>query len=373
MKKKILIVYPHLPHYRFGVFRELQASNLHEYHFASADSERTGTIPVLGAAEIRQFRELKNVWLGRFLWQKGLLRLLRSGEYDGVIFLGDFAHLSTWAGLIICRLAGLNSFLWTIGWHRIESGGVRVLRNTFYGLAKGLMMYGDAGVRIGKRNSFKFDKVAVVGNSYESNLQDSTTRSEVEISKFIDSLPSDSRPKVGAVIRLNPAKRLELLLDAVALLNKQGYGFDVLIVGEGEARLTLERRAKELSVKIYLPGAAYADAEISAAYAQISVTAIPVGAGLSAIQSLAHRRPVVTTDNECRQMPESECIRNGVTGFLYRDGSVESLAQNIIKAHLLRTNDESEFNLSAERELALRWTPAAHASAIEKAYIGFAE
>lgn len=373
MKKKILIVYPHLPHYRYGVFRELQASDMYEYHFAAASSERTGTIPVIGANEVCGFHELENIWVGRFLWQKGLLRLLRSGRFDGVIFLGDFAHLSTWVGMIVCRFNGLNSFLWTIGWHRLESGLVRVIRNRFYSLAQGLMLYGDAGVRIGKKNSFKFGNLAVVGNSHDSNLLNGAARSGADIQKFIDSLPSDARPKVGAVIRLNPAKRLDLLLDAVALLNKQGHGFDILIVGEGDARGILERRAKELGVKIYLPGAAYADAEISAAYRQISVTAIPVGAGLSAIQSLAHQRPVVTTDDECQQMPESECIRHGITGFLYKDGSVESLAQNILAAHSLRVKDEVNFRLSAEKELASRWSSSAQAKAIEAAYTAFAK
>jgi hypothetical protein len=53
----------------------------------------------------------------------------------------------------------------------------------------------------------------------------------------------------------------------------------------------------------------------------------PGAIGLLAVHAHAYGRPVVTSDNAEIHGPEIEAIVPGTTGELYRDGSVESLAE----------------------------------------------
>lgn len=363
--KKILVVYPHLPHYRFGVFQKMSLSKRYEFEFAAGPSSRDGSIPCLTANDVERFAALRNTWIGPILWQHGLLRLISSGRFDGVIFLGDASHASTWAATILCRLRRIKTFFWTIGWHRVDKGPKRNLRNLFYRLADGLMLYGYSGIKLGLQNGFTKKNAWVIGNSQESKLNGSFVKSELEVSAFIAALPTSPSPKIGAVVRLNRVKRLDLLLEAIALLRSQDYDFEVLLIGEGPAREELHEQAKRLGVPLFMPGAAYDEREISAAYELISVTVIPVWAGLSAVQSLTHGRPVVTTDDICQQAPESECIRDGITGMFFEEGSIESLAECILACHKMRIQNPDKFEEAAKEELNSRWTSDAHALAIE--------
>lgn len=365
MKKSILVVYPHLPHYRYGVFKALSQSKKYDFEFAAASSSRDGTIPCLTSEDIDRWAPLRNIWFGPVLWQKGLLQHIFFRDYDGVIFLGDAAHASTWIASIFSRIKGAKTFFWTIGWHRVDKGLKRIFRNLFYRMADGLMLYGHSGVKLGVLNGFSSGNAWVIGNSQESKVGGGALKSRFAIKEFIDSLPRSGPPKIGAVVRLNTVKRLDILLDAVYVLKTRGHEFDVVLVGEGPARKELQEHATRIGIRLFMPGAAYDREELRAAYELISVTVIPVWAGLSAVQSLEYGRPVVTTDDICLQAPESECVRDGVTGMFFKEGSVESLADCILACHEMRIRDPFEFAEAAKHELNSRWTAKAHADAIE--------
>ena len=138
---RVLVVYHLLPHYRRDVFRELESTEGWEFHFAAGASSRDPGIATMAATDLRHVHVLDNVWLGPFLWQRGLFRLLRQ-PWDHVILLGDVAYLSTWVAAAERRARRKRVAFWTIGWHRPESGLRRRIRLTFYSLADQLLLYG---------------------------------------------------------------------------------------------------------------------------------------------------------------------------------------------------------------------------------------
>ena len=146
-KPRVLIVYPHLPHYRSEVFAALELSASIEWSFAADLQSVDRTIPTVPPDEILRFHRLRNHWQGPALWQSRLLRVLLTERSDAVIFMGDAAHLSTWIGASICRLRGQKVLYWTIGWHRPEQGIRRVARLRFYRIAHMLLLYGNTARR----------------------------------------------------------------------------------------------------------------------------------------------------------------------------------------------------------------------------------
>ena len=155
---------------------------------------------------------------------------------------------------------------------------------------------------------------------------------------------------VGAVIRLNPVKRLDLLIRAAAELRAAGRPVEVLLVGDGPARMDLVALAADLGVPLWLPGAAYGEAELGLAYARIRVTVVPSAAGLTVLQSFRYGRPVITHDQMDEQMPECEAIVPGRTGALYAYADPDDL-RDVLADWLDRQRDDPAGTAAACRQV----------------------
>ena len=321
---RVLIVYHHLPHYRYDVFRRLQDHPDLEVEFAAARESSDGSIPTIPPDLLQRFHTLENHWFGPFLWQAGLLRLLVRRRPHVVIFLGVFAYVTTWLGGVLSRARGAGVLFWTIGWHRPERGLRRRFRLAFYGLADRLLIYGVTGREIGAAMGYPRRRMTVVYNS-SSDPFAPVPADPAELAAFASRLPPEGQETVAAVIRLNPVKRLDLLVRAAQALRIQGRNVAVLLVGEGPEKSRLADLAAELDVPLYLPGPAYGDEYLSLVYQRSLVTVVPSAAGLTVLQSFKYGRPVITHDNLYEQMPECEAIVNGETGELYAYGDLDSL------------------------------------------------
>jgi glycosyltransferase involved in cell wall biosynthesis len=116
--------------------------------------------------------------------------------------------------------------------------------------------------------------------------------------------PVDTGPTVLAVGRLEWAKGLDVLLDAAALLARDGLDPKIVLAGRSAgvidglpAASWLERRAARLGVACLFAGHLSHD-ELTAAYAQARVVAVPSrfeSMSMAALEAMAAGRPVVTT------------------------------------------------------------------------------
>lgn len=366
-RPRVLVVYQHLPHYRSGVFAELERRPDVAYEFAAGTASRDGTIPTISPTLLRRFYPLTNRWFGPFLWQSGLLSVLLRERHRAVVFLGDGAYLSTWVGAALCRLLRRPVLFWTIGWHRPDTGLRKRVRLAFYRLANMLLLYGHTGRRIGARMGYPIGRMVVIGNSHTSSVATTGVADELDIEDLDALLPGADVDVVTAVVRHNRSKRLDLIIRAAAHLNNAGRKVVVVLAGTGPERENLQRMADELGVDVRMTGPVYAEEKLRLIYERTRVSVVPVNAGLTAIQSLSYGRPIITSDDEYNRAPESECIRPGVTGGYYVDGSAESLAE-VIAEWLDRVRAEPETVARAcQEEIRARWSPAAHAVAINTA------
>ena len=355
-----IVVYPFMPHYRYGVFHRLDCSSDIDFTFASDSSSRDG-IEVIAPELVKRHRHVRNTFWRRLTWQKGVLRYAAFGSYDAYIFLGDVSIISTWAAAAVARLRGRSVFFWTIGWHRPEYALKRLVRQSFYRLANELWLYGDVARKIGEQQGFPAKKMRVIYNSHESRTSVGTSNIAVT------PIEAGATVAVGAVIRLNAVKKLHLLIDAVALLGAAGRQVRIIIGGDGPERSRLVAHARREYVDVVFLGPVYSSASLAAIYERISVTVVPAAVGLTAIQSMSHGVPVISEDNAHAQMPEVESIIPGNTGDLYRPGNVADLADRILHWIDRVAADRSAVGERCKWEVADKWNAESQSEAILEA------
>lgn len=360
--RSCLIVYHYLPHYRYGVFKTLDESDEWDFTFA-ADADSGGscikTIPLEAGLKIKP---LHNVQIGHVLWQRGLLCEVMRGRYDAVILLGDASFLTTWLATLLLRCRRIPALYWTIGWHRPDRGLKRLLRLVFYRLPTALLLYGEDARQVGIRMGFPVTRMRVIGNSYESP----PSGGPAVATEWTLPEGSSSRQSVyvGAVARLTPLKRFDMLLSACKILRDDGLDVGVILTGDGSEREALNRLANELQVPAVFTGELHEERDLQSVYERLTISVLPERAGLTVMQSLEHGTPVVTVDDPYRQVPEFRAVLPGRTGELYKPDSVRDLAAAIRRCLTSLEANPGKMAANCRRELAERWTPQAHAARI---------
>ena len=181
-RKKVLIVYPFLMHYRKPVFEELIRNGRHQYFFA-AGRNLSGSIENCELSMPERLLKTRNyVVLGVF-FQLGLMRLIFTRKFDCLILLGNVNWPMTWVCSLMARLMRKRVLFWSHGWIRREQGLVSFIRNLFYRLAHGMLLYGHTAKRIGMGFGFASDKLYVVYNALDydrqSRIRDSVNQQDV--------------------------------------------------------------------------------------------------------------------------------------------------------------------------------------------------
>lgn len=351
---RVLVVYPHLPHYRDGVFRSFAGRPGMDVSFAAASESRDPSIETIPLSQFNSV-ELVNRWFGPALWQRGLVSHLLRNRYDVVVFLGDVTYLSTWASALLLRVVRRKVIFWTIGWHKPDRHMAKWVRLAFYRLAHSLALYGEIGRQIGMRAGYPPERMHVIGNSISSSAG-------AQCSEWSSPDLDGLRPRrVLMVGRLTAVKNLPLVIEAIAGSAHLAPRTSVLFVGDGPEREVLADLALECGVDARFLGAIYSDEALSRVYREAHVTVVPGAAGLTVIQSLDHGVPVITHDSPYRQMPEAEAVIPGRTGATYRYGDVADLRRRMEEWLEILSETSGEYADFCREEVRSRWSPEVHA------------
>jgi glycosyltransferase involved in cell wall biosynthesis len=336
---KILIVYHYIALYREPVFLSLDELDSVEVTLA-ADTESNNDIELIGCNSSlykSNFYKLENKWLPKgVLWQRGLSRLLKSTSFDKVIFLGDPHFISTWYFLYKLKKRSVPTFLWTHGFLGRSSKILDRLKLKMYSYSSGLLLYGNEAKVDLVNHGYDSNKLHVINNSLDYESQ----------KKYRERLTSDNlfdiRKKLFAnpffqivfIGRLTHHKKLDWILFAANELRKIDVNVNILFIGDGEAKCFLEDLTTNYSLneQVNFYGASHNEEELSSLLCSSDLCVAPGEIGLTAMHSLGYGIPVITHNNRFKQMPEYESIVDGVTGYLYEFGSIESLVSCIKKA-----------------------------------------
>ncbi|MDH4177163.1 MAG: glycosyltransferase family 4 protein [Thermoleophilia bacterium] len=155
----------------------------------------------------------------------------------------------------------------------------------------------------------------------------------IDLARFSPGCSPDPR-LVLAVARLNPVKRLDVLLDACAILRDRGVSFRCVVIGDGPCRAELEQQLRALALDRHVT--------LAGAREQTEVAAWWKRAGIAVLSSEREGMPVCLMEAAASGVPAvapavggiPELVEDGVTGLLVREGDPVALAGAL--ARLLR-------------------------------------
>lgn len=332
-RQRIAFFNPIFAHYRSALLRELRSSDACEYFFFGDTRDRYGSVPVCDFGSDPHFRLTPYLrFLRVFAWQKGSIGPALWGDFDAYILEGDAYYLSSWVAALLAKVRRRRVVFWSHGWTRTDRGLKHLARVLFYRLADGLLLYGDRARSIGIQCGFAAERLYVMYNSLDFDDQRKCRAdvSDAEVAALRHRLfGSQTVPVVIASARLTEKKRFDMLIRALGIVNRSGRRVDLLFVGDGPTRSSLETLARSESVKVVFAGACYDEPGLARYFACATVTASPGDVGLTCMHSLGYGVPVVTHSDPGQQMPEFEAIIPGVTGDLFEPGNVEDLAKKL--------------------------------------------
>lgn len=369
---RVGIAYPFFPHYRAPVNHELATNGRHDYTFIADRATAEPSIKAWAVPASVRFVQAK-VWRIKSIYiQPGLIRAALSRSYDTLIIHSGVWWPTTWLAAIVARLAGKRVLSWGHGWTAPERGFRGWLRRVYYRLYHAHMTYGHYAKELFQQTGWPAEKIHVIYNSLDfaaqSREREATTPHELAALRQ-ELFGASTRPTVLCVTRLIPVRRLDMLIEAAAILAQRGTPVQLLLVGDGPERPALETLARERNVPCRFFGPCYDETVLSRLIMLAHVMVAPGKVGLTAMHALAYGTPVVSHGNIDRQMPEWEAIVPGQTGSHFNDGDVNDLARAVGE---WTSKPEKDPGVSAACVDIIRrfWNPAMQRRAIDRAVDG---
>lgn len=338
-KEKILFITNFFPSYRKSVWEKLLSIKKSNVIFYFDPIQNVGIqVEELFFLDFNSqennFKKVKNFYFfGRVIWQSKIIKECLSTSFNQAIFLGDMNILSTWIGLIICRLRNKKTILWTHGFYGKENFIKRYLRIVFYSIGNKYLLYEQRGKELMIDAGFDASKIFVIYNSLDYDLQKEYFEN-YQKNNIKRDLYFFKNPKLKTVLflgRLTSVKKIDLLIKSLYKLNSKSINFNLLIIGEGPQKNLLKNISKEGIEKgwIYFYGKTYEESELSKLIYSSDLMVSPGNTGLNSVHALSYGTPVGTHDNFNNQMPEAAIIEDERTGFFFNENDSDDLSLKI--------------------------------------------
>ena len=165
-------------------------------------------------------------------------------------------------------------------------------------------------------------------NGQQSTTESSQSQSSSSLSSSSQKKPSDSFV-LGVVSRLEAIKGMDLVVPALAEVLKVHPDTQLLVVGDGSLRASMEQQAVELGCADHIRWVGrQPQEELPQWYGQMDIVLMPSrseGFGLTAIEAMACGCVMVASDTG--GLPE--VVRDGVCGLLHRTEDITDMAAKI--------------------------------------------
>ena len=277
--------------------------------------------------------------------------------------------MSTWCFLLLAKFRKKKTILWTHGWYGKEGLLKRSMKKIFFRMADRLLLYGNYAKNLMIENGFLPKKMYVVHNSlnYDEGLR---IRDTLQVSLIYRTHFGNTHPVLIFVGRLTPVKKLNLLVDALAILLAKGEYYNIVLVGDGAIRVSLESQVKELGLcnQFWFYGESYDESVNAELIYNADLCVSPGNVGLTAIHCMTYGTPVATHSNFMNQMPEYEAIREGKTGAFFDEDSAESIA-SVVSAWFQKPDySRTAIRENCYKEIDSYWTPAFQLSVFREVF-----
>lgn len=368
MTKRIAMLFPYAPSYREAIYRKMDAC-MDVHWFFAGNAERN--------LRLLDYSVLKSCNLGMSekkvfgpVTRYAGVNNLGLGCYDVIIIAGIIKNITEWILLLKYgrKKKGPKVLLWTHGWYGKESKFQRVIKKFYFSLADGLLLYGNYAKEGLIKLGVEEKKLFVIHNSLDYDVQLANRIQISETTIFKEHFHNDY-PVLIFLGRLTRIKHLDMLLDAVSILNQQGEKANIVFVGDGEMKDSLQKQTKklELNDRVWFYGECFDEKRNAELLYNADLCVAPGNVGLTAMHSLMFGCPVLTHNDFKWQMPEFESIKEGKTGSFFEMDNVKSMATKISAWIKGPGKDREKIRKSCYSEIDNYWTPEYQIGVIENA------
>lgn len=327
--KKLCCIFNYPPLYRKSIYLKIDESFNTTFYFG--DEVIDGQVSGIKKLNYSLFKNtpvtIKNKLLfGKYLWRTGILHLPFK-RFSSFIITGDMP-LSYFPFLFLCKLLGKKVYAWGHGFKTLN-GRFRHITIMYLNMLDGFFVYGEKGKQRMIELGFSESKFHVIYNSLSDGVN-IDANSSLKNSIYMEYFHNDNSVIIF-VGRLTKSKRLDWLLKAVSELRDEGQIYNLVLVGDGEAKDELKRISVELSIvsSVWFYGECYAEEYLKYLIYNADLCVSPGNVGLTAIHCMEYGVPVITHNKFELQGPEYETIKDGCTGLLYQYGSFDDLKEKI--------------------------------------------
>lgn len=350
-------------HYRKRIYQLLDKEFNCDFIFGVDDT----SVKRMDTSTLKNSVDIPNNYLYNSKWyiQKGLIS--KTKGYKTVIDdLGAFC-ISSWLLLFTKFFRKQKVYCWDHAWYGRESFIRKWMKRLYFGLADGTFVYGNYARDLMIKNGFDGNKLYVIHNSldYDEQLK---LRSQTTINSIYKKHFINTNPTLCFIGRLTTVKRLDLLIDALHILNRTESKFNLIIVGDGEKKSELEAKVKLYGLEraVWFYGACYDEKQNAELIYNADLCVAPGNIGLTAMHAMMFGCPCLSHNDFPWQMPEFEAIIDGVTGcFFKRDDSLD-LANKISEWFIKKQDKREEVRHACFKEIDENWTPQFQLNVIKK-------
>ena len=335
--KRIYFFTNYFPLYRKAIWNLLINESKYDFHIFYSKEERQG-IKQHQTIEAKKLHVIKNIFFRKYLiWQSGVLKKILFNPPDVVIFIGELNVLSTWIGVIICRLRSKKIWFWGHGVYGNEGYLKKIIRLFFLSLADKNLVYEKRAKNLLIQYGFNPSKIEVLYNSLDYSTQKKYFNKYINFPRDVK-IFNNKYPIILFFGRLTFNKKINLLLESVKSI-QETIQVNLLIIGEGEAKNSLKKQSRNLSLKnTKFYGSLYDEEKIAKIFLASKLCVSPGNVGLNAIHSISYGTPIVTHNNFNNQMPEVESLKEGESGYFFNENDISSLIKAIKKGLMNRKN-----------------------------------
>lgn len=319
MKKKILLVQPIVPHYRVKIF-----SNLAKYVDLTIASEDLNNQKGFISKKIsKNIKIIKSKKINFFLFfQTNIIKNIIKNKYDKVILSCDIKNMTNFFVLILCKILNIKCFIWG---HGLFGKSKKIPKSLIYRFYYFFINYFIT--KYIAYNKYSKDTLLKVLGKKKIIVIDNTLEK-----KFIFIKKNYKEKNILFVGRLRNRCMLNILIKAMVIINRKFKNIRLEIIGYGNLFDEYKSLAKKLNINCIFYKQKTNFKKISK---KCFLGVYPGDAGLSVVEYMMLNLPVIKHDIMDEHMgPETSYIRNNYNGLTYKKGSVEDLANNILKIFL---------------------------------------
>lgn len=350
--KSICLIAGSAPLYRRATF------NMLEQEFRCSFILANGPTQQMDINEFQKVIKIKEQAIGviNLYTYKHLISL--SKGYDILILDLSANNIMYYILPIIAKLRGQKTLIWTHGWYGKESRFRAFIKKMHFLLHDAILVYGDYAKKLMIQEGIPENKLFAIHNSldysYQLSIRDRLSESAIFKTHF-----NNNYPVLLFIGRLRKVKKLDQIIEAMAILKERGEYYNLVLIGAGEDEALLRQLVNKYGLEdnVWFYGPCF-DEEVNAELVYNSDLCVaPGNVGLTAMHTLMFGCPVLTHDNFPWQMPEFESVKPNQTGAFFKYDDIQSLADSISLWFSNHSSEREKIRRLCYKEIDDQWNP----------------